>query len=95
MFRAVLGHSGRAIDFDRALVLMDKELLAESMKAMQEEKKIRPYRDPIPPDSPLAVYNGPCDESDWTQWVWSDYCERHFEKYAEFFAPDVNPDWDR
>ena len=33
--------------------------------------------------------DGRCDD----QWVWTEYCERHLEKYGEPFVPNVDPNW--
>lgn len=32
----------------------------------------------------------PKSEQDNDQWFWDYYCQRHYEKYKEFFAPDIN-----
>ena len=74
----VLAGSGKVVDFDRASFLMDRDLLAESIEAMREEETTAPRYD--------ARYGA--------QWVWDDYCERHYETYGEFFVPDINPNWD-
>jgi hypothetical protein len=88
----VLAYSGKVVDFDRASYLMDQELLTQSKEAMRKERVIRPFRDDIPDDSPFSA---PCyRERNWAQWVWDDYCERHYEAYGEFFVPDANPNWD-
>jgi hypothetical protein len=74
----VLTAEGRAVDFDRASVLMDRELLSASLRAMMRERNTSPRWD--------AVYDA--------QWVWEDYCERHLDRYGEEFGPEINPAWD-
>jgi hypothetical protein len=74
----VLGARASVIDFDRASFRMDRELLHRSIYAMRRERDICPRPD--------ARY-GP-------QWVWDYYCGRHWEKYGEDFAPNVDPHWD-
>ena len=61
----VLTASGTPVDFDRAWPLMDRDLLAKSLRAMIRERNTCPRWD--------AEY-GP-------QWVWGEYCARHFEWY--------------
>ena len=68
----------RCVDFDRASYLMDKDLLQEAIDAMKHEQSTCPRWD--------ATYGA--------QWVWDEYCERHAEKYGEYFRPDVDPTWD-
>jgi hypothetical protein len=75
----VLAQSGRMIDFDRASFLMDRDLLQQSLEARRHEQTTAPRWD--------AGYGA--------QWVWDYYCERHVERYGEYFVPDVNPDWDQ
>lgn len=75
----VLAYSGKMVDIDRTSFLMDKELLQQSIDAMEEEKATCPQEDI--PYSP--------------QWIWGDYRSRHFEKYGESFEPNVNPTWDQ
>jgi hypothetical protein len=74
----VLAFSGTVVDFDRASWLMDRELLAQSMRAMTKERNTNPRWD--------ARYGA--------QWVWDYYCARHAEKYDVAFGPDVIPHWD-
>jgi hypothetical protein len=74
----VLAFSGTVVDFDRASFLMDKDLLQQSLDAMRHEQATAPRHD--------ANYGA--------QWVWDDYCQRHWEKYGEAFAPSVVPHWD-
>ena len=74
----VLAAEGHMVDFHRASVLMDRDLLSESLRAMMRERNTSLRWD--------AVYGA--------QWVWEDYCGRHFDRYGEPFGPDVNPDWD-
>ena len=74
----VLTWEGRAVDFDRASALMDRDLLATSLRAMMRERNTSPRWD--------AVYGA--------QWVWEDYCDRHLERYGEEFGPEINPTWD-
>jgi hypothetical protein len=69
----------KLIDIDRASFLMDKMLLAQSIKAMNDE------RDNNPRDE--GIYGA--------QWIWDFYCERHYEKYGQAFTPDVDPHWDQ
>ena len=73
----VLSVRGAVVDFHRALLLMDDELLQHAINAMQHERKHKPRWD--------ARY-GP-------QWIWDYYCERHWEKFGEWFIPDVTPGW--
>jgi hypothetical protein len=58
---------------------MDKTLLAQSIKAMNDERDNDPRHD--------AVYDA--------QWVWDFYCQRHYEKYGQPFTPHVDPNWDQ
>jgi len=74
----VLAAEGHVVDFDRASVLMDRDLLSESLRAMIRERNTTPQWD--------AEYGA--------QWIWGDYCDRHFERYGEPFGPDINPAWD-
>jgi len=73
----VLAVSGTVVDFDRASLLMDKDLLQQTLNAMQHERDNKPRWD--------ARY-GP-------QWIWDYYCERHWEKFGEGFIPHVTPGW--
>src|SRR6266568_3695667 len=68
------------VDFDRASFLMDRELLKESIAARDYERDHCPRWDCVAYDA---------------QWVWEYYCERHLEKYDEYFGPDVIPNWDQ
>lgn len=79
VFHTYVRASGHWVDFDRASVLMDKELLQQAVDAMRNERDNRP--------SP--------DASDDAQRVWRDYCRRHREKYSRFFRPDVIPFWEQ
>ena len=65
------------VDFDRASQLMDKDLLQRTINAMQHERDHEPRWD---------TEYGP-------QWIWDYYCERHWEKFGEWFLPDVTPGW--
>jgi hypothetical protein len=69
----------KLVDIDRASFLMDKTLLAQSIKAMNDERDNNPRHD--------AIYDA--------QWVWDYYCQRHCEKYGQGFGPDVDPHWDQ
>ncbi len=69
----------KLVDIDRASFLMDKTLLAQSIKAMNDERDNHPRHD--------AIYDA--------QWIWDFYCERHCEKNGQYFAPDVDPNWDQ
>ena len=69
----------KLVDIDRASFLMDKTLLAQSIKAMNDERDNNPRHD--------AIYGA--------QWIWDFYCERHYEKYGQAFTPDVDPNWDQ
>jgi hypothetical protein len=73
----VLTSSGTVIDFDYAAPLMDRELLRQTLAARRDERDNRPRWD--------AEYGA--------QWVWGEYCERHYEHYGEWFGPDVIPGW--
>ena len=73
----ILAYSGTVVDFDRASFLMDRDLLAQSIRAMVGEKNTMPRWD--------ADYGA--------QWVWDYYCQRHIEKYGESFVPNVKPHW--
>jgi hypothetical protein len=75
----VLAGSGTVVDFDSASLLMDKDLLQQTINAMQHERDHEPRWD--------ARY-GP-------QWIWDYYCERHWEKFGEWFIPNVTPGWDQ
>jgi hypothetical protein len=54
---------------------MDRDLLAQSLRAMMRERNTTPR----------------CDASYDAQWVWDDYCQRHWEAYGAPFYPDVDP----
>jgi len=75
--RYVSRYAKGAVDFDRASVLMNKELLKESEAARDFERDNCPR-----PDADYGV-----------QWIWDYYCERHYEHYGQAFEPDINPDW--
>jgi hypothetical protein len=75
----VLAHSGNVVDFGRASLLMDRNLLAKSIRAMIREQNTCPRWD--------AHYGA--------QWVWDYYCQRHYERFGIFFVPNVDPSWDR
>jgi hypothetical protein len=78
LFRTdVLAQSGNVFEFGRASPLMDKGLLRDTIEGMVHERDIRPRWD--------AIYDA--------QWVWDEYCERHLERYGQYFIPDVNPTW--
>ena len=68
----------KCVAFVRVEPLMDRALLAASLRAMLRERNTRPRWD--------AYYDA--------QWVWDYYCERHAEHYGELFGPNVDPDWD-
>lgn len=68
----------KCVPFVRVEPLMDRALLAASLRAMLRERNLRPRWD--------ARYGA--------QWVWEDYCERHADHYGELFGPNVDPDWD-
>ena len=74
----VLAASGASVDFHRASVLMDRDLLRGTLRAMRCERDTTPRHD--------ARY-------EW-QWIWDYYCQRHREKYGEYFRPNVDPAWD-
>jgi hypothetical protein len=75
----VITSLAQPVDFDRARLLMDRDLLRGSIKAMNAERLRNPRVD--------ADY-GP-------QWIWDHYCARHWEKYGVTFRPDDDPGWDR
>ena len=75
----VLAASGTFVDFDRALPLMDKDLLQQTLNALQNER-----------DHLLRV-----EVDYGLQWLWDYYCERHREKFGEGFIPNVTPGWDQ
>jgi hypothetical protein len=72
------GGGVKAVDFDRASFLMDKDLLQQALDAMAHERDTDPRHD--------AIYDA--------QWVWDYYVERHREKYEQPFRPDIDPTWD-
>lgn len=74
MSNSVIISDGQPIDFDKASATMDQDLLAQSIAAMEHERDNAPRWD--------ASY----DE----QWVWDHYWDSHYEKYGEFFVPDVS-----
>ena len=74
----VLAASGASVDFHRASVLMDRDLLRGTLRAMRRERDTAPRHD--------ARY-------EW-QWIWDYYCQRHCEKHHEYFQPDVDSSWD-
>ena len=74
----VLLKTRKCVPFVRVEPLMDRALLAASLRAMLRERNPRPRWD--------ARYGA--------QWVWGYYCERYAEHYGELFGPDVDPDWD-
>jgi hypothetical protein len=76
----VLAASGNVVDIDRASFLMDREPLEASIAARDHERDHAPRWD--------------CPAYD-AQWVWDHYCQRHVEKYGEYFIPNVDPSWDR
>ena len=71
----------KAVDFNRASYLRDKELLQKALDALEEEKNGNN-------DPPIR-----CD-SDAAQFVWDFYINRHFERYGESFTLHVDPHWD-
>jgi hypothetical protein len=73
----VLTASGTAVEFDRALPLMDQGLLQDSIAAMKYEQSTFPRWD--------ANYGA--------QWIWEEYCERHCERFGEEFGPEIIPRW--
>lgn len=75
----ILATGRRVIDFNRASQFMDRELLEQSITAMEHERDTKPRWD--------ATYDA--------QWVWDYYCGRHFEKYGNYFMPDADPNWDQ
>jgi hypothetical protein len=70
--------AGTVMDYDRAVLLLDKTLVQETFQAMGPEPA--PYPG-------WGLRHG-------AQSIWDDYCRRHLEKYGEPFAPDVIPGWD-
>jgi hypothetical protein len=75
----VRASSGVRVDFHRASLLMDKALLESTLEAMRAERDAAP--------TSTYFYDA--------QWAWEFYRARHYEKYGEDFAPDVDPRWDR
>lgn len=71
----------KSVDFDRAMYLMDKDLLQDALDALEKERK-------SDTDNPIRC------TSDAAQFVWDYYCQRHYEKFGESFTPDVDPHWD-
>jgi hypothetical protein len=74
----ILTKAGTVMDYDRAVLLLDKTLVQETLRAMRTEQDACPGWD--------TRYGA--------QWIWDDYCRRHLEKYGEHFPPDVIPGWD-
>jgi hypothetical protein len=82
------GHGG-PVDFDRARLLMDRDLLRGSIKAMNAE---------IARNPPQLVDIGGvalADPDYGPQWIWDRYCASHWEKHGTRFRPDADPTWDR
>jgi len=69
--------SGKVVHFDGALMVMDLDLLDESIDAMKRERTTAPRSDAITD----------------AQWVWDDYCRRHLARHGERFVPDESPSW--
>jgi hypothetical protein len=65
---------GRFAEFECVSRLMDRDLLAESLRAMVYDRNSTPCWDMI---------HG-------TQWIWEDYCARHAKKYGEEYRPDID-----
>jgi hypothetical protein len=79
MFRTyVRAMSGTVVDFDRASLLTDRELLDEAFAALEHERTITADR----------------DTAEDAQWVWSNYCQRHRNRYGTPFGPGIIPGWD-
>jgi hypothetical protein len=89
----VRAYSGNLVDIDRASLLMDKELLDQSIQAMEIARS-------TPPDEfDLAIHarmspGVPYFKFSAAQWVWEHYCELHRERYGTPFEPNINPHWD-
>lgn len=81
----------KVVDFERARLLMDRELLRGAIKAMN--KAMAAGIDEW--DKFCAERNGMTFDPFGPQWIWDYYCARHYEKYGTPFQPDVDPDWDR
>ena len=62
----------KCVAFVRVGPLMDRALLAASLRAMLRERNTRPHWD--------ARYGA--------QWVWGYYCERHAELFRPDVDPD-------
>ncbi len=83
---------GNKVDIDRASFLMDKDIFESILneryhkpaRLIDENYKV-PFDRACARD--VAFYN-------LAQRVWSEYCERHHEKYGKPFLPDVKSDWD-
>jgi hypothetical protein len=90
--------SGKLVDFDRALPLMDRDLLSEALRVLMRES-VRDWDDF---DRATAKRALGIDELSsrlstvyWrAQLVWDEYCELHEEKYGSPFTPDADPHWD-
>jgi hypothetical protein len=76
--RTIEASSGTLVDFDRASLLMDKELFQRAFDAIRND------RDNCPPWD--MSFCG-------AQRVWDSYCQRHLGRYRKPFAPDVTPGW--
>lgn len=74
----VISANSRQVDFDRARLLMDRDLLRSTIKAMNTERMRSPRWD--------AKYD--------VQWIWEHYCSHHIDKYGQPFRPDADPMWD-
>ncbi|HZS81697.1 MAG TPA: hypothetical protein VFA50_02425 [Stellaceae bacterium] len=82
MFHEYVTNShGVQIDIGRAWFLMDKELLAQAEKWVDDNWQ-RLIDD-------LTAPNGQRVAPDRNQAIWGYYCSRHQEKYGRPFAPDI------
>jgi len=76
-FTYVRAATGSLIEFERALLVMEGELVDAVIESSRSEA-----------ENCLSL-----DATAVAQSIWDDYCKRHREKFGESFAPDVIPDW--
>ena len=100
--RYVTASSGRQVDYDRAVWLMDRELLSQATEMARADQEYT--NDPDGFD--MAIHRRMCEDSGQAcdtvplpdkalhEYIWSHYVRLHRRKYHRPFEPDVSLSWE-
>jgi hypothetical protein len=100
--RYVTASSGRRVDYDRAVWLMDRELLRQATEMARADQKS--INDPdgfdmfihrrMWEDMGEVCDTVPLPDEALYEYIWSRYVRLHRRKYHRAFEPDVSLSWE-